>query len=81
MKANGGVFVHKVVNPPNCPELRTIERYLEMVKRVLKKTKKSIKIKFLLELGKRCFKNKLAFENRSITYEMDRNDCINFFSR
>lgn len=41
--ANGVVLVPKEANPPNCPELRPIERYWALVKRELKKTKKSAK--------------------------------------
>lgn len=42
-EANGVVLVPKEANPPNCPELRPIERYWALVKRELKKTKKSAK--------------------------------------
>lgn len=44
-KANGVVFVPKDANPPNCPELRPIERYWALVKRELKATKKTSKDK------------------------------------
>ena len=37
---NNVVFVPKEANPPNCPELRPIERYWALVKRELKSTKK-----------------------------------------
>jgi transposase/predicted DNA-binding protein YlxM (UPF0122 family) len=38
-KANGVNFVPKEANPPNCPELRPIEKYWAQVKRILKETK------------------------------------------
>lgn len=40
-EAHGVVFVPKEANPPNCPELRPIERYWALVKKELKKTKQS----------------------------------------
>ena len=39
-KYNNINFVPKEENPPNCPELRPIERYWALVKRKLKSTKK-----------------------------------------
>ena len=41
--ANGVVFVPKEANPPNCPELRPVERYWALVKRDLKETKGATK--------------------------------------
>lgn len=38
-ETNNIVVVPKEANPPNCPELRPIERYWALVKRVLKDTK------------------------------------------
>lgn len=38
---NGIDFVEKNINPPNCPQLRPIERYWAIVKRVFKKTGKA----------------------------------------
>lgn len=40
---HGVVFVPKESNPPNCPELRPIERYWALVKKELKLTKKRAK--------------------------------------
>jgi len=40
---NDVVIVPREANPPNCPELRPIERYWALVKRQLKETKKVIK--------------------------------------
>lgn len=37
---NNVVFVPREANPPNCPELRPVERYWALVKRELKGTKK-----------------------------------------
>ena len=42
-KDNNISFVPKEANPPNCPELRPIERYWALVKRTLKSTKKGTK--------------------------------------
>lgn len=39
-KDNNIIFVPKEANPPNCPELRPIERYWALTKRNLKATKK-----------------------------------------
>lgn len=39
-KNNNVVFVPREANPPNCPELRPVERYWALVKRELKSTKK-----------------------------------------
>ena len=36
---NNVVFVPREANPPNCPELRPVERYWALVKRELKGTK------------------------------------------
>ena len=38
---NCGLLVEKNINPPNCPQLRPIERYWAIVKRVFKKTGKA----------------------------------------
>jgi len=40
---NNITFVPRETNPPNCPELRPIERYWALVKRELKATKKEAK--------------------------------------
>jgi hypothetical protein len=40
---NNITFVPREANPPNCPELRSIERYWTLVKRRLKETKKEVK--------------------------------------
>lgn len=40
---NNVVVVPKDANPPNCPELRPIERYWALMKRALKKTKRTAK--------------------------------------
>lgn len=37
-KANNVTLVPKDANPPNCPELRPIEKYWALVKQTLKKT-------------------------------------------
>lgn len=37
---NNIVFVPREANPPNCPELRPVERYWALVKRNMKSTKK-----------------------------------------
>jgi len=42
-ESNGVVLVPKTANPPNCPELRPIERYWALVKRQLKENKKPAK--------------------------------------
>jgi len=42
-EANKVVFVPKEANPPNCPELRPIEKYWALVKRKLKETKEVTK--------------------------------------
>ena len=39
-KKNNVKFVPKTENPPNCPELRVIEKYWAIIKRKMKKTKK-----------------------------------------
>ena len=39
-KKNNVKFVPKTENPPNCPELRVIEKNWAIIKRKLKKTKK-----------------------------------------
>ena len=39
-KKNNVKFVPKTENPPNCPELRAIEKYWTIIKRKMKKTKK-----------------------------------------
>ena len=51
-KKNNVKLVPKTENPPNCPELRVIEKYWAIIKRKMKKTKKlcrninNIKISF-----------------------------------
>ena len=42
-KAKKVIFVPREVNPPNCSELRPIERYWALVKRKLKNMKKVVK--------------------------------------
>ena len=39
-KKNNVKFVPKAENPPNCPELRVLEKYWAIIKRKMKKTKK-----------------------------------------
>lgn len=42
-KTNNINIVPREANPPNCPELRPIERYWALIKRSLKKTRKVAK--------------------------------------
>lgn len=49
--ANGVNFVPKNANPPNCPEIRPIEKYWAIVKKILKKTRNSARDK--RDLGKK----------------------------
>ena len=41
-KKNNVKFVPKTENPPNCPELRVIEKYWVIIKRKMKKKKKKL---------------------------------------
>ena len=41
-KKNNVKFVPKTENPPNCPELRVIEKYWAIIKRKMKKKKKAL---------------------------------------
>ena len=42
-EANSVHFVPKDMNPPNCPELRLVEQYWAIMKRELRKSKKTVK--------------------------------------
>lgn len=42
-EANSVHFVPKDMNPPNCPELRPVEQYWAIMKRELRKSKKTVK--------------------------------------
>lgn len=53
-------LVPKMANPPNCPELRPIERYWALVKRELKSTGKEAK-------NMQDFKNKWNAATRKVT--------------
>lgn len=59
---NDVVFVPREANPPNCPELRPIERYWALVKRIMKNTKH-------VAINAKKFKNQWSLRSKKVTKE------------